>query len=965
MKKIFCIGILSLAVTFGSAAASSGPDYSSCFESANQQFVHFENKGVEPVAFDVTATIARLLNPKEQQRFTTDEGFSYTFNGKNYQRGTLVNPHDQEACYELKGPDGNRILQKRHITLASGESIDLTLSFISYFIGLGNLTGMQNHLSWDVNERGLNVLLGVAEASAPLNQAFVTTPSDWAKQTRLYRQYFLPDSTLTTDQVWQDFESQPSGVTTTKRTEEVVFTLTSYPARFATTWLAIESLLRQEEKPDRIVLNLFEGEFPGRVLPWMIKEQMKRGLEINWCPENFKVYLKVIPTIQKFPEAAVVAVDDDVIYPNDRLKNLIAGYKKYPECIIAQEVRETHHIGRKISPCSEWNFTGWRGFIDERELGPSYRLIAEGVTGVLIPPKTLHEIANQYDLFKSLTPTEDDLWLYSMALLKSKKTFKIRSNALPNVIPEAHNMACALSQTNTANGYKVSSECFSRLFAHFHLGRILEADEFCLSSDLSRMNNSIALTYGEFTAPRSQSSPVGLLRGFSWTEAWERQRDGVWTDGEMAYFSCTPQNPGLNKITVKSRFFKHENNQSVEFRIKKDGVTLYKGEFTDEWFDFSFVDFMSASICHYTIEMINLNQQNIGFSEKRRLGILFNKISVETLTSEENRISLSSDVSSSNYHGVLDTYNFVDLQKGLTFDGAGIFTLLYAQYHAGLSEEFLRGKYTQLIKKAHTTLEHSRINESPIPLIHHRAWHTSLESPKEPPEDFLHRYIASVRFLDALHAGWKHIFWVNSKAVIPNTMGILEHERDRIEVREVNEFPGNFLCKRQYEALIADSRYTNANDIFRVSLIHAVGGIYCDLGLEIVKDIHRWMQCFDAIFFMYPSSGLCDHNLLAAKPNSKFLESYILRLLNPKGVSKKFIKTARNIHSYWSQHVFCGGSGIMSDILERFNYSVDQVLLVPEGLNGSIVRKSLASWFSGNHYGNKPVEESKIDFLDL
>lgn len=102
----------------------------------------------------------------------------------------------------------------------------------------------------------------------------------------LYKKYYMPDRL---DATWDDFindwRSQASGVTDVKRSEEVVVTLTTDPARIETTWLAIESLLRQTEKPDRIVLNLFEGEFPGRSLPNPIREQMTRGLEINWSKD--------------------------------------------------------------------------------------------------------------------------------------------------------------------------------------------------------------------------------------------------------------------------------------------------------------------------------------------------------------------------------------------------------------------------------------------------------------------------------------------------------------------------------------------------------------------------------------------------------------------------------------------------------------------------------------------------------
>lgn len=167
----------------------------------------------------------------------------------------------------------------------------------------------------------------------------------------LYCQYFPTKA----KNAHEDFCSQPIGVT--EQSPEVIISLTSYPARMKTTWLAVESLLRQDTKPTRVVLNLFEGEFPERKLPATIERQIARGLEINWCPENLKVYLKIIPTIQKYPEALVVATDDDIIYPSNLLTDLLEGYKKHPECIIAKTTRRIIVNKSKVLPVPYWSFS--------------------------------------------------------------------------------------------------------------------------------------------------------------------------------------------------------------------------------------------------------------------------------------------------------------------------------------------------------------------------------------------------------------------------------------------------------------------------------------------------------------------------------------------------------------------------------------------------------------------------------
>ena len=461
MKKILSLGLLSLSVSWGATASSSGPDYATRFESARQQSIHFENKGEVPVEFDVTATITRLMKAQETQGFVTDTGFSYFYNKKTLYKGKIGNPHAQEVLFDLKGPDGARILQKRHITLASGEIIDINLGFLSYFVGLENLTGMRDHLSWSVGQRGLEVLLGVNVTNFPQDKYFVKTPTDWAKQTQLYRQYFLNNVDIPADQVWEDFKSQPIGVTTKKRAEEVIISLTSYPARFATTWLAIESLLRQEEKPDRIVLNLFEGEFPERVLPWMIQEQMKRGLEINWCPENLKVYLKVIPTIQKFPDAAVVAVDDDVIYEKENLRELYIEHMQQPHIVFTRDVRIPNIINNIIYPIGDWYFTGYKINFSEA-IGPSFLMIPESVSMTLFPAQAFNlNILFNKEKFQQIAPSDDDLWLYASVVGNGTKIAKIARHS--RRINAIENPTEALYYINFANDFEKLNLAYTKL----------------------------------------------------------------------------------------------------------------------------------------------------------------------------------------------------------------------------------------------------------------------------------------------------------------------------------------------------------------------------------------------------------------------------------------------------------------------------------------------------------------------
>lgn len=780
--------------------------------------------------------------------------------------------------------------------------------------------------------------------------SLITLDTDVLKKLDIYRSEYMDGGKYTSEQILQDFLSQPLGITSRKRSTEVIFSLTSFPPRMPYTWLSIESLLRQTELPDRVVLNLYEGEFPDRALPWFIQQQIKRGLEINWCPKNFKVGLKVIPTIQKYTQAISIAVDDDIIYPKEKLQDLMSGYRKHPNCVIAQEVREMTHLGEDIFPCCDWNFTGWNGFVDERELGPSKFLVPEGVTGVLFPPESLHEIVNDFDKFTELTPTEDDLWLYSALILNGKSVVKIPSSKLPHVIEDAHNMESALSKTNTANGYQVSTQSFHNLFHSLNLGNALSVERFNKSTKDAKKNAAEFLSYGTFLTPRHYQSPIALMNGFSWTEQWIGHRGGVWTDSNSSSFAIVVPQTGYSTVNIKSRFCHHpENHNFINFRIKRDGYTILRGEFDTEWFDFSFVDSFESLRQEYEILIDNpIIARECGHDDYRNLGILVHKVKVDPGHALSFNRSEELIVN-------------IDPSRKLLREGAANIAFDYALYQCGIDEQTLKANFSSVLLNSYRTTIAKQLLPTPsIPFLHHRAWHTSEKTPRQIPDHILEKYINSMKVMHAANESWQNIFWCNKKDLIQPTISKLTDACPWVEVREVKDLP-NFIGKKYYDLLMSDNRYTNANDIFRLSLIHAMGGIYLDLGFEVKNDISCWLHTYDGIVSMY-STGAIDHHVLGMAPLNKFTESYLRRLQNPESISKKLISKWSS-EPYFQQHLFFGASGFLVDILERAT-EADKFLLVPEE-NPFIKRNAMQSWFSGNSFGNTPVERSTINMFNM
>lgn len=199
-----------------------------------------------------------------------------------------------------------------------------------------------------------------------------------------------------------------SGVTLEKYCDaEIVVSLTSYGKRLNSVCYAIESIMQQTKKANRIVLWLGEKDFDG-IIPAALEKQKKRGLEIRRT-KDIRSFTKIIPALKEFPNAAIVTIDDDIIYDFDVLSNIIESYLTNPQCIHAFRFHVIKYDSNgKMKPYNKWD---WCSF----DVHNNKNNFFTGVGGVLYPPKCFDsEIFNE-NVFLEICKTADDVWLNAMA----------------------------------------------------------------------------------------------------------------------------------------------------------------------------------------------------------------------------------------------------------------------------------------------------------------------------------------------------------------------------------------------------------------------------------------------------------------------------------------------------------------------------------------------------------------------
>lgn len=931
MKKIFCVGMLSLSVLFGSTDASSRPDYSTCFERENQQFVHFENKGTQPVAFDLTATISRLLNPKEQQQFVTDERFSYSFNGKNYQRGALVNPHNQEARYALKGPDGNRILQKRHVTLASGEHTDLTLGFISYFVGLENLTGTQNHLSWDVNERGLNVLLGLP---------YQDLPGDLDQQMVLYKKYFDHDHSKNNIELYYESMSRGKGTTKQRYDAELIVSLTTWPARISTVWLTIESLMRQDVKPNRIILWLAEEEFPDKRLPKILNNLKAKGLEIRYC-ENLKSAKKLIPTLREFPDATIITADDDIIYPETLVKSLMQAHTVSPHIVFANR-------GRAI----RWNqdktltrYMKWPLQTVENMSSAEVVFLTSG-GGTLFPPRALHQEVENGIKFQELCPeAADDIWYNAMALL---------NNTLVKMIPpvpfrfedEDHVRESALFNQNKQEIDGNDSQ-IQAVFTHYKLyeklhalrDRLLkaQADEITDTTPFDKIQALVKKYTTHFTtAGYTVANQENIIKFLN--------ENNILKD-----FILCEYHSGSGGYVIKNLF----STQNIPVNINMWIRNMVRSFCSPNKFNFLIYNGNIPSL----LDQLSAIKLNEFMTLSKKFPILSLQ---EEINMTDDHTGMVIPVFTKGMSEIKLPYNHEFYSKQVLLCLASAFKTNIAGEMAKrlrilnnpqvptLNELLYRNSVqmqerhtTHLVEQANRILPQvvtAISDEFTIPAITIRVWLTGADNPSEISESTLKNYRESlVHYRDATY---KHTFWCLDPTKIPKTIEALSSFEDSVEVHSIQEVMHNFICSDLIKKLLADDLFGFASNVIRKELLHIFGGVYNDIGLRQTMSITNYMKAFKYLFYIN-ERGFVDVCLMGVQPQSELMGRELNFIKNLKSVDKK-------VHLYRSDQFPQGWTTTRSLYLTLMSASWEKMYFVKQ--NREFTYHGMRLWNTSPQY---------------
>jgi hypothetical protein len=108
--------------------------------------------------------------------------------------------------------------------------------------------------------------------------------------------------------------------------ELIIVSLTTWSKRIGNIPKVLDTIFAQTLPPDMVVLNLAFDE----VIPPVVQAYIDdHSIEV-YRTEDTKVYKKFLPTLKRYPDACVINVDDDMLYPATMIQDFWSMHLLYP-----------------------------------------------------------------------------------------------------------------------------------------------------------------------------------------------------------------------------------------------------------------------------------------------------------------------------------------------------------------------------------------------------------------------------------------------------------------------------------------------------------------------------------------------------------------------------------------------------------------------------------------------------------
>ena len=174
------------------------------------------------------------------------------------------------------------------------------------------------------------------------------------------------------------------GVNATQAAKPLIVSMTSIEPRLPILHIVLKALLDQTLTPELIVVWL--NHSLKDQIPKSVKQLIGPKVKIKYSNLD-SPHLKLVESLQKYPEHLIATCDDDFIYPRNWLARLYQEHLDNPAQIIA-------HESRKIRCCDKGDVLAYREWKKPLLDSTGLDILPLGYGGVLYPSQSLHKLSS-------------------------------------------------------------------------------------------------------------------------------------------------------------------------------------------------------------------------------------------------------------------------------------------------------------------------------------------------------------------------------------------------------------------------------------------------------------------------------------------------------------------------------------------------------------------------------------------
>ena len=182
----------------------------------------------------------------------------------------------------------------------------------------------------------------------------------------------------------------------------VVATCTTIPSRCENVVEMAKSVLHGAVGADAFVLNLFAGDWVDDIPDFIRKyERAENRFSVFVSDVNYWSATKLVPSLKRFPEDILVTVDDDKLYQDTVVSQLLSKHIEHPDCVVSMKSEKMRDVFGRI----EISTLG----VDSME--PDLYMIPCTGGGALFPPHVFDNThVSDAAMFQQWQKPQDDRW---------------------------------------------------------------------------------------------------------------------------------------------------------------------------------------------------------------------------------------------------------------------------------------------------------------------------------------------------------------------------------------------------------------------------------------------------------------------------------------------------------------------------------------------------------------------------